>query len=62
MYVDCDFLFLLQFSQKTTGIYKATISDDRGKDMSQIDISGKGMNAFLYYFLFLFYFIYLFYI
>lgn len=35
-------LFLLQFSLKTTGIYKATISDDRGKDMSQIDISGKG--------------------
>ncbi|XP_061736261.1 M-protein, striated muscle [Nerophis ophidion] len=29
------------FSLKTTGIYKATISDDRGKDMSQIDISGK---------------------
>lgn len=33
---------LLQFSLKTAGIYKATISDDRGKDMSQIDISGKG--------------------
>uniref|UniRef100_A0A668AZX6 Myomesin 2 n=1 Tax=Myripristis murdjan TaxID=586833 RepID=A0A668AZX6_9TELE len=30
------------FSMKTAGIYKATISDDRGKDMSQIDISGKG--------------------
>uniref|UniRef100_A0A8C7WZF4 Myomesin-2 n=1 Tax=Oryzias sinensis TaxID=183150 RepID=A0A8C7WZF4_9TELE len=30
-----------EFSQKTTGVYKATISDDRGKDMSQIDISGK---------------------
>ncbi|XP_029900982.1 myomesin-2 [Myripristis murdjan] len=29
------------FSMKTAGIYKATISDDRGKDMSQIDISGK---------------------
>ncbi|XP_034044528.1 myomesin-2 [Thalassophryne amazonica] len=29
------------FSLKTAGIYKATISDDRGKDMSQIDISGK---------------------
>lgn len=29
------------FSLKTTGIYKATISDDRGKDMSQIDVSGK---------------------
>lgn len=32
----------LQFSLKTSGLYKATISDDRGKDMSQIDISGKG--------------------
>ncbi|TMS13518.1 myomesin-2 isoform X1 [Larimichthys crocea] len=29
------------FSLKTTGIYKAIISDDRGKDMSQIDVSGK---------------------
>ncbi|KAG7482100.1 hypothetical protein JOB18_013030 [Solea senegalensis] len=29
------------FSRKTAGVYKATISDDRGKDMSQIDISGK---------------------
>ncbi|KAI4829829.1 hypothetical protein KUCAC02_001494 [Chaenocephalus aceratus] len=28
-------------SLKTAGVYKATISDDRGKDMSQIDISGK---------------------
>ncbi|KAL3993191.1 DNA-directed RNA polymerase I subunit RPA49 [Sarotherodon galilaeus] len=30
-----------EFSMKTAGIYKATISDDRGKDMSQINISGK---------------------
>ncbi|XP_056134518.1 M-protein, striated muscle [Lampris incognitus] len=29
------------FSLKTAGIYKATISDDRGKDMSHIDISGQ---------------------
>lgn len=29
------------FSLKTAGIYRATISDDRGKDMSQIDVSGK---------------------
>ncbi|XP_029947768.1 myomesin-2 [Salarias fasciatus] len=34
-------LSIKQFSLKTAGIYKATISDDRGKDMSQIDISGK---------------------
>lgn len=39
-------LFLLQFSLKTAGLYKATISDDRGKDMSQIDISGKGKHIF----------------
>uniref|UniRef100_A0A665UY31 Myomesin-2-like n=1 Tax=Echeneis naucrates TaxID=173247 RepID=A0A665UY31_ECHNA len=35
------FSILFQFSLKTAGVYKATISDDRGKDMSQIDISGK---------------------
>uniref|UniRef100_A0A7N6AJT3 Myomesin 2a n=1 Tax=Anabas testudineus TaxID=64144 RepID=A0A7N6AJT3_ANATE len=35
-----------QFSLKTAGIYKATISDDRGKDMSQIDISGKDNTIF----------------
>lgn len=35
-----------QFSLKTAGIYRATISDDRGKDMSQIDISGKGKHIF----------------
>ncbi|XP_018604826.2 myomesin-2 isoform X2 [Scleropages formosus] len=29
------------FSKKHQGIYKATISDDRGKDVSQVDISGK---------------------
>uniref|UniRef100_A0A8C9WD81 Myomesin 2 n=1 Tax=Scleropages formosus TaxID=113540 RepID=A0A8C9WD81_SCLFO len=34
-------VFLLQFSKKHQGIYKATISDDRGKDVSQVDISGK---------------------
>uniref|UniRef100_A0A8C7LGE8 Myomesin 2 n=1 Tax=Oncorhynchus kisutch TaxID=8019 RepID=A0A8C7LGE8_ONCKI len=28
------------FSKASTGIYKATISDDRGKDQSQIEISG----------------------
>uniref|UniRef100_A0AAQ5Y519 Myomesin 2a n=1 Tax=Amphiprion ocellaris TaxID=80972 RepID=A0AAQ5Y519_AMPOC len=33
------------FSLKTTGVYKATISDDRGKDMSQIDISGKSKSS-----------------
>lgn len=43
----CLFLLLLQFSLKTAGLYKATISDDRGKDMSQIDISGKGKHIFL---------------
>uniref|UniRef100_A0A8C5D8M7 Myomesin-2-like n=1 Tax=Gouania willdenowi TaxID=441366 RepID=A0A8C5D8M7_GOUWI len=37
-----------QFSLETTGIYKATISDDRGKDMSQINVSGKGKHLFLF--------------
>uniref|UniRef100_A0A672FNF5 Myomesin-2-like n=1 Tax=Salarias fasciatus TaxID=181472 RepID=A0A672FNF5_SALFA len=41
-------LSIKQFSLKTAGIYKATISDDRGKDMSQIDISGKGKHLFLF--------------
>lgn len=42
-------LLHLQFSLKTSGIYRATISDDRGKDMSQIDISGKGKHFFRFY-------------
>uniref|UniRef100_A0AAR2KLX0 Myomesin 2a n=1 Tax=Pygocentrus nattereri TaxID=42514 RepID=A0AAR2KLX0_PYGNA len=29
------------FSKKSVGLYKATISDDRGQDVSQVDISGK---------------------
>ncbi|KAL7890383.1 hypothetical protein AOLI_G00026410 [Acnodon oligacanthus] len=29
------------FSKKSVGVYKATISDDRGQDVSQVDISGK---------------------
>ncbi|KAI5108533.1 myomesin-2, partial [Silurus meridionalis] len=29
------------FSKKDVGVYKATISDDRGKDESHVDISGK---------------------
>ncbi|KAG9344370.1 hypothetical protein JZ751_011039, partial [Albula glossodonta] len=32
------------FSKKDKGIYKATISDDRGKDVSQIDISGQAFD------------------
>uniref|UniRef100_A0A8B9JMU3 Myomesin 2 n=1 Tax=Astyanax mexicanus TaxID=7994 RepID=A0A8B9JMU3_ASTMX len=31
----------LLLSQKDVGVYKATISDDRGQDVSQVDISGK---------------------
>ncbi|KAJ8383756.1 hypothetical protein AAFF_G00215150 [Aldrovandia affinis] len=34
-------LSLSLFSKKSKGVYKATISDDRGKDVSQIDISGE---------------------
>ena len=41
--------FLLQFSLKTAGVYKATISDERGKDMSQIDISGQGKHTVFFF-------------
>lgn len=33
---------LPQFSRKDQGIYKAVLSDDRGKDTSTFDISGQG--------------------
>ena len=39
------YLIPWQFSRQTAGVYKATISDDRGKDMSQVDISGKGKDC-----------------
>ncbi|XP_060780608.1 myomesin-2 [Neoarius graeffei] len=32
------------FSKKDVAVYKATISDDRGKDESQVDISGKAFD------------------
>ncbi|XP_072533709.1 myomesin-2 [Salminus brasiliensis] len=34
-------LLLSQFSKKDVGVYKATISDDRGQDVSQVDVSGQ---------------------
>lgn len=36
------FFFSCQFSRKDQGVYKAVLGDDRGKDTSVIDISGKG--------------------
>uniref|UniRef100_A0AAY4E173 Myomesin 2a n=1 Tax=Denticeps clupeoides TaxID=299321 RepID=A0AAY4E173_9TELE len=36
---------LPMFSKKDVGAYKATISDDRGKDVSQINVSGEGSTA-----------------
>uniref|UniRef100_A0A671Q9L6 Myomesin 2 n=1 Tax=Sinocyclocheilus anshuiensis TaxID=1608454 RepID=A0A671Q9L6_9TELE len=33
---------LTNFSKRDVGLYKATITDDRGQDVSQIDVSGKG--------------------
>uniref|UniRef100_A0AAQ5XGK0 Myomesin 2a n=1 Tax=Amphiprion ocellaris TaxID=80972 RepID=A0AAQ5XGK0_AMPOC len=33
------------FSRKDQGVYKATLSDDRGKDTSVFDISGQGASA-----------------
>ncbi|KAJ8013716.1 hypothetical protein DPEC_G00032670 [Dallia pectoralis] len=35
------------FSKASIGIYKATISDDRGKDQSQIEISGKAFDEII---------------
>ncbi|XP_043110787.1 myomesin-2 isoform X2 [Puntigrus tetrazona] len=32
---------LTNFSKRDVGLYKATITDDRGQDVSQIDVSGK---------------------
>ncbi|XP_017320506.1 myomesin-2 [Ictalurus punctatus] len=37
-------LNLALFSKKDVGVYKATISDDRGQDESQVDISGKAFD------------------
>ncbi|KAF4089979.1 hypothetical protein AMELA_G00044650 [Ameiurus melas] len=37
-------LTLPLFSKKDVGVYKATISDDRGQDESQVDISGKAFD------------------
>lgn len=34
---------LFQFSRKDQGVYKAVLSDERGKDTSVIDISGQGL-------------------
>ncbi|XP_051507446.1 myomesin-2-like isoform X1 [Myxocyprinus asiaticus] len=38
---------LTQFSKKDVGKYKATITDDRGQDVSQIDISGKAFDGII---------------
>lgn len=35
---------LTDFSRKDVGLYKATITDDRGQDVSQIDVSGKAFD------------------
>ncbi|KAI2657515.1 Myomesin-2 [Labeo rohita] len=35
---------LTNFSKKDVGLYKATITDDRGQDVSQIDVSGKAFD------------------
>lgn len=37
-----DLTMLLQFSRKDQGVYKAVLSDDKGKDTSVLDISGQG--------------------
>ncbi|XP_059374107.1 myomesin-2-like [Carassius carassius] len=35
---------LTNFSKKDVGLYKATITDDRGQDVSQLDVSGKAFD------------------
>ncbi|XP_065106518.1 myomesin-2 isoform X1 [Paramisgurnus dabryanus] len=35
---------LTDFSRKDVGLYKATITDNRGQDVSQIDVSGKAFD------------------
>ncbi|XP_059422778.1 myomesin-2 [Carassius carassius] len=35
---------LINFSKRDVGLYKATITDDRGQDVSQIDVSGKAFD------------------
>ncbi|XP_056105406.1 myomesin-2 [Rhinichthys klamathensis goyatoka] len=35
---------ITHFSKKDVGLYKATITDDRGQDVSQIDVSGKAFD------------------
>uniref|UniRef100_A0A672TBS9 Myomesin-2-like n=1 Tax=Sinocyclocheilus grahami TaxID=75366 RepID=A0A672TBS9_SINGR len=38
---------LTNFSKKDVGLYKATITDDRGQDVSQIDVSGKAFDEII---------------
>lgn len=42
MYVDKLMRVFFQFSRKDQGVFKAVLSDDRGKDTSVFDISGQG--------------------
>ncbi len=42
----CNYFLFQQFSRKDQGIYKAVLSDDRGKDTSVYDISGKGNDMY----------------
>lgn len=41
-FVSKHLVFSLQLSRKDEGVYKATLSDDRGHDVSSLDLSGKG--------------------
>lgn len=42
MFVSKNLVFSLQLSRKDEGVYKATLSDDRGHDVSSLELSGKG--------------------
>lgn len=41
-FVSKHLVFSLQLSRKDEGVYKATLSDDRGHDVSSLELSGKG--------------------
>uniref|UniRef100_A0A8B9GB00 Myomesin 2 n=1 Tax=Amazona collaria TaxID=241587 RepID=A0A8B9GB00_9PSIT len=42
---ECEVLLICKLSRKDEGVYKATLSDDRGHDVSTLELSGKGKSA-----------------
>uniref|UniRef100_A0A8C5FGW7 Myomesin 2a n=1 Tax=Gadus morhua TaxID=8049 RepID=A0A8C5FGW7_GADMO len=44
---DCTVLLACKFSRKDQGVYKATLSDDKGKDTSLFEVSGQGKSTLI---------------